>query len=223
MAEVLIVFDDRLAGPDGSTVGARVCGRPTADGRWEGWLEFFPAGDVPAAGDAAQGAGALRTARETLQPTRRDLVYWATGLTHTFLDGALSRALRTGPAERLGRGPGPGKPSRAQPGRPHARREREVPPGRIAAHDAPPPAHAVLDPFEVWTQGEDLLRRELEALSPMHLRSIVRAFGLSGRPDAELSGLGAAELRREIVGGVRARLYPRAGPESAAQEDRARP
>ena len=50
---------------------------------WEGWIEFNPqnAGDV------------LRTARESKQPNRTDLVYWAGGLTVTYLEGALDRAL----------------------------------------------------------------------------------------------------------------------------------
>ena len=206
MAETVLVFDDRLSTPDGASLSARVCGRSLANGWWEGWIEFLrsePESGTVVAGDAAP---ALRTSRETLQPSRRDLVYWGTGLTHTFLEGALARALDVGRRERLGRGSGLHKPERAHPGRPVTRREREVPPGRIAGRDAPMPAHAVLDPFEVWTQGEDLLRQELAALSPMHLRAIVRAFALSPRSAGEISRLDADTLRREILGGVRARL-----------------
>ena len=223
MAEVLLVFDDRLAGSDGATYGARVCGRPTADGRWEGWIEFTPSTETSGATETGGAARALRTSRETLQPTRRDLVYWATGLTHTFLDGALARALGVGLREPLARGPGPGRPARPQPGRPAARREREVTPGRIAAHEEPLPAHAVLDPFEVWMQGEELLRGELEALAPMHLRAIVRAFALSERPPGELAELDAAALRREIVTGVRRRLNPESGARGRTSDDHARP
>jgi hypothetical protein len=35
----------------------------------------------------------IQTTRETTQPNRQDLDYWATGLTVGFLDGALDRAL----------------------------------------------------------------------------------------------------------------------------------
>ncbi len=206
MAEAVLAFDDRLSAPGGASLVARVCGRKLADGSWEGWIEFHD----PAGGSgepAADGAvPAHRTARETLQPSRRDLVYWATGLTHTFLEGALARALDSGQRERLGAGPGPRKPERANPGRPSARREREVRPGRIAGRNAPLPAHAVLDPFEVWAQGEELLRQELAALSPMHLRAIIRAFALSARSSGEVDRLDADALRREILGGVLARL-----------------
>ena len=221
MAEAVLVFDDRLSAPDGASLVARVCGRQLPDGWWEGWIEFHdPASDSGnhAAGEAAP---ALRTPRETLQPSRRDLVYWATGLTHTFLVGALARALDSGQRERLGRGPGPRRPERANPGRPSARREREVPLGRIAGRGAPIPAHAVLDPFEVWAQGEDLLRQELAALSPMHLRAIVHAFALSSRSSAEIARLDADALRREILGGVRARLRIDEGPGEQVERGRA--
>ncbi|HEX6057575.1 MAG TPA: hypothetical protein VFZ11_01065 [Gemmatimonadaceae bacterium] len=200
-AEVMLVFDDRVGGPGDSAFGARVCGRKLADAHWEGWIEFAPAG-----GDGA----ALRTGRETLQPSRRDLVYWATGLTHTFLEGALARALAAadapGSRARLGRGPGPRKPVRARPGRPAAHGEREVSPGRAGRRATPLPAHAVLDPFEVYAQGDELLRQELGALSAQHLRLIARAFGLTTRSPEELERLSAAELEDEIFTRVRERF-----------------
>jgi hypothetical protein len=200
-AEVLLVFDDRVSGPGGPAFGARVCGRTLPDGHWEGWIEFAPAG-----GDSA----ALRSGRETLQPSRRDLVYWATGLTHTFLEGALARALDAaaapGSRARLGRGPGPRKPARARPGRPAAHVEREASPGRAGRRTTPLPAHAVLDPFEVYAQGDELLRQELGALSAQHLRLIARAFALTARSSEELERLGAAELREEIFARVRERF-----------------
>ena len=54
------------------------------DGLWEGWLEFVLAGDEET----------VRTARETEQAERDDLDYWAQGLSATYLEGALERALR---------------------------------------------------------------------------------------------------------------------------------
>jgi hypothetical protein len=54
------------------------------DGLWEGWIEFIP----------TDGGAPLRSRRETTQPNRDDAVYWATGLTPVYLEGALERALR---------------------------------------------------------------------------------------------------------------------------------
>jgi hypothetical protein len=50
---------------------------------WEGWLVFFPLTAAPA----------IATDRETTQPTYDALVYWADGITPTYLEGALDRAL----------------------------------------------------------------------------------------------------------------------------------
>ena len=36
----------------------------------------------------------LRTERETSQPDRKALVYWASGLETTYYEGALERAIR---------------------------------------------------------------------------------------------------------------------------------
>jgi hypothetical protein len=82
-AVTLLGFRVILGGGDGAEYTARACGRPTADGLWEGWLAFEPVGGGPA----------LLTARETTQPNHADAVYWATGLTTVYLEGALVRAL----------------------------------------------------------------------------------------------------------------------------------
>jgi hypothetical protein len=83
MSEVLLEFEELFQGPNGVSYEARVCAGPRPDGFWEGWLEFTPAkrGDV------------VRTTRETTQPRRDDMLYWATGLTWGYVDGALLRAL----------------------------------------------------------------------------------------------------------------------------------
>jgi hypothetical protein len=52
------------------------------DGLFEGWLQFIP----------PDGLGILSTGRETTQPTRGALVYWATGLEPVYLEGAFERA-----------------------------------------------------------------------------------------------------------------------------------
>jgi hypothetical protein len=53
------------------------------DGRWQGWVEFLP----------PRGGRVLLSGRETIQPNRADLAYWASGLTPVYLEGALGRAL----------------------------------------------------------------------------------------------------------------------------------
>src|SRR6266566_5970410 len=59
-----------------------------------GWIEFIPIGRWTP----------VRTPRETTQPNRRNAVYWATGLTPVYLEGALDRALH--PPRRQTRAPG---------------------------------------------------------------------------------------------------------------------
>ena len=73
--------------PDGTAFHARACGEEMSDGLWQGWLEF-----EPLEGSSGQP---LRSPRETTQPNRTDAVYWATGLTAVYLEGALERALKT--------------------------------------------------------------------------------------------------------------------------------
>jgi hypothetical protein len=83
MAEVLLQFSEPVRGADGRSYQARAIGAETADGLWHGWIEF-------SSGDAGE---LVATDRETTQPNRTDAVYWATGLTHVYLEGALIRAL----------------------------------------------------------------------------------------------------------------------------------
>jgi hypothetical protein len=82
MAEVLVHFETSVA-HGGDIYEARAVGRP-AGHMWEGWLEFLPRdGGAPVVGRV-----------ESTQPEREHLVYWATGLTPVFLEGALQRAGR---------------------------------------------------------------------------------------------------------------------------------
>lgn len=81
--EVLMEFDDLISGPRGRRYHARACGRSAEDGLWEGWIEFERIG----------GRETLRSPKETVQPNRLDADYWASGLTHAYLEGALARAL----------------------------------------------------------------------------------------------------------------------------------
>ena len=179
MAEVLVEFDAVFRGADGARYAPRACARAAEDGRWEGWLEFsdLDAGEV------------IRSARETTQPSRADTMYWATGLTRVYLEGALARALA--PTRRIEPvevnvepafdGPAPLAPAPAGMGAPRA----------------------VLDPFEVYAQGERVLRQELSALDVDHLRAIIAVYGLEGGAGAE-SRVGEV-LVEYIVAEVRAR------------------
>lgn len=180
MAEVLVEFDTTLSTRDGRAYRPRACGREASDGRWEGWLEFLPLGaEAP-----------LRSARESVQPNRDDLVYWAEGLTQVYLEGALARALAepvVSPATIASTPLFPGP--------------RTAAPAGAGAH-AP---HAVLDPFEAYAQGPDVLRRQLAALEVGHLRTIALAYGFASPSSASMAGhdelasmiMAAAEGRAE--------------------------
>jgi len=81
MAELIQTYNETLRDARGEEFEASAHGEERADGKWEGWIEFRSAsGEV------------RRTARETTQPDRDALRYWASGLEPLYLDGALSRA-----------------------------------------------------------------------------------------------------------------------------------
>jgi hypothetical protein len=89
MAELLVEFDTTIRADDGTNWHPRVWGAIADDALWEGWVEFLPAG--------TDDREAIRTGRETEQPKRTDLMYWAQGLTQVYLEGALQRARRNAP------------------------------------------------------------------------------------------------------------------------------
>ena len=79
MAELIQTYLDI----EGGNYNAYVMGEEREDGTWEGWIEFSGwAGDE------------RRTGRETTQPSREALAYWASGLEPVYLEGALARASR---------------------------------------------------------------------------------------------------------------------------------
>lgn len=179
MAEVLVEFDAVLGGLGGRYV-PRACARLNSDGLWEGWLEFTN----------VETGIVVRTGRETTQPTRDDTRYWATGLSRVYLEGALERALT--PPRR-----GPQPPVHVEPA--YAGPAPSVEPG-----EAPLIPRAIIDPFEVYAQGESVLRQELLALNTDHLRAIIRAYGLEGGAGAQ--ALTPEVLAEYIVAEVRARV-----------------
>lgn len=86
MRELIHEHSTLLRAPDETAYAPRVVGRDRIDGTWEGWIEFHPV--------ALRQAAILATERETTQPTREALVYWATGLEPIYLEGAFDRAVR---------------------------------------------------------------------------------------------------------------------------------
>lgn len=185
MAHVIRIYEDSpLALTDGGVYVAQASGREREDGTWEGWLEFVP----------DDGSAVLRSQRETTQPNLRALEYWAGGLTPVYLRGALERTLTLPPIVVEA----PVIPAAYD----------EPAPSKATIVDTPPSVEPdpVLDPFSVYARGETVLRRQLGALSPRHLRAIVVAYELVDEADVELEALTAAELIELIVTTVRERL-----------------
>lgn len=83
--DLVHTYSEVVRDPEGRGYAASVRAKERIDGMWEVWLEFRGLGrDVT-----------LRTPRESEQPNRRAVRYWASGLQPSYLDGALLRATRT--------------------------------------------------------------------------------------------------------------------------------
>jgi hypothetical protein len=178
MAEVLAEYPEVVIGADGKRYAARACGAPVSSGQWQGWLEFV---------DTSTGV-ALRSRRETTQPNRVDTVYWATGLTPVYLEGALERTLHplVRPVARSASEPAFDGPA----------------PDTLSE---PPGVDSILNPFSVYRKGEALLRRQLAAFSVWHLVNIVLDHRLSELPAASLNAMTSRDLIELIVVAVRTR------------------
>ncbi len=176
MAEVLVEFTEPIMSADGRSYAARACGGEMPDGMWQGWIEFLPIEE----GDP------IRSGRETTQPNRTDTLYWATGLTPVYLEGALHRALNP-----LVRPPARETPVPAFEG----------PAPNIA--DVDPTAHSILNPFTVYRKGETMLRKQLSALSGWHLVNIIRNHRLSTLDESTLNATPPAQLIELIVSSVK--------------------
>ena len=92
MTETLVIFDEPISDDKGARYSVQAMGRQRDDALWEGWLEF-----LPLAGNAER----ISSGRETTQPNRNAVEYWAQGLTRVYLAGALQRA--TGSAPKIDR------------------------------------------------------------------------------------------------------------------------
>ncbi len=77
-------YTTAVADAEGRAFVVEAHGERGESGLWEGRLEFIGVGRQIV----------LRTDVETRQPDRRALVYWASGLRPSYLEGALTRALR---------------------------------------------------------------------------------------------------------------------------------
>lgn len=86
MPVLMVKFDEAISDAAGAMYFAQAAGRQREDGLWEGWLEFIPEKET---------GRPVSSERETTQPNRTDLEYWAQGLTRVYLQGALARALST--------------------------------------------------------------------------------------------------------------------------------
>ena len=163
MSEVLVRFTQPTRSETGELFWSRAMGQLADDGLWDGWIEFAREGDEEV----------LATERETKQPNRADLLYWAEGLTDVYLEGALARALA--PERPLPVSPSlpPMPPSSGGP----ARHGTPIPHARLSA--AAIKSHVVLDPYATYAEGEDLLRKQLHALSHDHLHNIVEAYEMT--------------------------------------------
>jgi hypothetical protein len=91
MAEILVKFDEPIPTSAGKKYLARAIGRERKeDNLWEGSLEFLPLD-----GEGEGQGETLRSGRETTQPNRKAVEYWAQGLTRVYLMGALDRTAST--------------------------------------------------------------------------------------------------------------------------------
>ena len=171
-------FENTIAGEDGSRWAARACGRPGPGNMWQGWIEFVPL-------DLEQKP--VRSRRETTQPSREDLLYWATGLTAVYLRGALNRALEP-PLVRP-------TPRRVKP-------HFDGPAPSVVAPASSSGVHPILDPFDVYAQGEGILIGQLDALDTPRLRDIALAYELM--PPEQAAKATRLDLAGAIVNAARA-------------------
>lgn len=95
MADVIQVYDEQLE-VDGVRYDIWAYGEPQGH-VWFGWLEFVP----------VAGGVCLRTPRETTQPNREALAYWASGLQPVYFEGAYQRAVRHGRTDAVSQLPAP--------------------------------------------------------------------------------------------------------------------
>jgi hypothetical protein len=82
MPELIVEYPEHLRAPDGERYAIRVFGDERDDGTWLGWIDFVSTNGVR-----------RRTERETTQPSREALLYWASGLEPLYFEGAFARSV----------------------------------------------------------------------------------------------------------------------------------
>ena len=184
MAEILVKFDEPIAVPGGKAYLAHAVGKEVDGGLWDGWLEFQGVDD---------GSDVLASGRETTQPNRKNIEYWAQGLTKVYLEGALGRAISLA------------EPPRERPSKEPEAAQFSEPASRSAHPFSPRPLtrRAILDPFQVYSQGEEILLGELRALSRDHLENIAAANGIGIQNPGGIKAASKEDLIGAIVGDAR--------------------
>ena len=152
-----------VLGSDKRKYVARVyAARDALRGLWDGWFVFFP----------LDGGRELATDRETTQTSLSAVHYWATGITSTYLEGALERARALLPEAQLARR------------RLHAEREEEMARAEAEAYAAAAAA------ARIEMHAAEQYRREAEEL-------LVAEQVTSAREAAELHERAAAVARSQ--------------------------
>lgn len=185
MSEVLVQFDEPQRAPDGRAFVAQVCGQRMAGGLWEAWIQFSP----------TDGGDPVSTGRETEQLSRGDLRFWAAGLTRTYLDLALSKALSPQRFSPFGYVPAVSFPSEHD----SVADDTEFMVLETSALMRPRP---VLDPIAIYARGEYALRQELRLLDAPRLRDIILAYDFAPNEASEMARTFEDALTEQIVAGV---------------------
>ena len=81
MAEMIQQYMEKIEDASGASYDVFAYGEGRSDGTWEGWIEFH-----------STDGKVRRTGRETTQPNREALAYWASGLEPLYFEGAFMRA-----------------------------------------------------------------------------------------------------------------------------------
>jgi hypothetical protein len=137
----------------------------------------------------------LRTTQESEQPNRDDLMYWAQGLTYVYLEGALERAL-------------------------HPLGEHVLGSPALSIEQSVRPV-AVLDPYSVYRQGDDVLRRQLLALSREQLNAVIVQYDLGAPiPYGPRGPLGYADAVDRVMARIRTSSASNTSTPSADREIR---
>ena len=197
MADVFMEFEATVRDESGREyIPAWACGRECLDGHWEGL-----AGVCAARWRRGRSVGARDDATQSCR-------YRILGdRTDSDLPGGRARRALA-PVEVVERVLDL-RPAYDEPAQP--RRIVSVSGARL------PRARPVLNPFQVYEQGEDILRGQLAALDAPRLRDLIRGYSLSPGDTGELMRVSEAELADRIIMGVRTRMEPEAGASRAAR------